>query len=135
MTQVEIFIDGGARGNPGPAACGVALLRDGEVVLERGKYLGEATNNVAEYEGLLLGLELAAQLGANEVRINSDSELLVRQIEGRYRVKAAHLKPLYRKAKKMLDQFSAYFINHVPREMNKIADGLANRAMDEQGDV
>lgn len=135
MTQVEIFIDGAARGNPGPAACGVVLLRDGKVVLERGKYLGTATNNVAEYEGLLLGLELAAQLGASEVRINSDSELLVRQIEGRYRVKAAHLKPLYRKAKKMLEQFSAYSINHVPREMNKIADGLANRAMDERGDV
>lgn len=133
--RVEIFIDGAARGNPGPAACGVALLRDGKVVLERGKYLGTATNNVAEYEGLLLGLELAARLGASEVRINSDSELLVRQIEGRYRVKATHLKPLYRKAKKMLEQFSAYFINHVPREMNKIADGLANRAMDEQGDV
>ena len=130
--KVEIFIDGAARGNPGPAACGVLLRHDGEDLLERSEYIGNTTNNVAEYKGLLLGLDLAKELGATEVIVRSDSQLLVRQIEGQYKVKAPHLKPLFQEAKDKLALFEGYEIGHVPREMNKIADGLANQALDER---
>lgn len=129
---MEIYIDGAARGNPGPAACGVLLRHDGEDLLERSEYIGETTNNVAEYRSLLLGLDLARELGATEVDIRSDSELLVRQIEGRYKVKAKHLKPLFQQAKEKLAAFDDYAIGHVPREMNQVADGLANQALDER---
>ena len=133
--RLVVQIDGASRGNPGPAACGVALIHDGETLLERGRYLGKTTNNVAEYRGLLLGLELARQLNATHVTVQSDSELLVRQLAGRYKVKARHLKPLVQQAQRALEAFEGFKIRHIPREANTAADRLANQALDEKGEV
>jgi len=127
-------IDGASRGNPGPASYAV-VLRDpeGNVILELAKNIGRETNNVAEYYGLLAALDAAAAQGITALRIRSDSELLVRQMQGRYRVKSPELKPLHERALKMSRQFSYFAIEHVPREMNRDADGLANVALDQSG--
>ena len=132
-----IHIDGGARGNPGPAAAGV-VIRDadsGRYLLEAGYYLGETTNNVAEYEGLIRSLRAAHELGVTRAVIHSDSELMVKQVNGEYRVKAAHLKPKHAEATELLSSFDAWEFVHVRREKNKLADELANRAMDAGDDV
>lgn len=124
--------DGGARGNPGPAGCGAVLsLPGGEVVASLHKYLGHATNNVAEYQGLLLGLEAAQEQGASSLEVRLDSELIVRQLNGQYKVKSPHLKPLYEQAKGLLHAFDSVTIVHVRRENNREADKLANQAMDQ----
>ena len=132
-----IHIDGGARGNPGPAAAGVCITTpDGsEALHEAGYWLGELTNNEAEYQGLLHGLDQAAALGFEVVDIRSDSELMVKQIKGEYRVKAANLKPLFESARGKLAGFNEWSIVHVRREKNKRADQLANLAMDAKRDV
>ncbi len=132
-----IHIDGGARGNPGPAAAGVTITTpDGsEPLHEAGYWLGETTNNVAEYQGLLHALKIADRLGCTRLEIRSDSELMVKQIKGVYRVKAAHLQPLYREAVAALAGFGQWSIGHVRREGNKRADQLANLAMDARSDV
>lgn len=103
----------------------------GKVVKELSAYLGHTTNNVAEYEGLLMGLEALLQLGKKSVRIQSDSQLLVRQLNGEYRVKDEKLKRLFQKAVTLLRQFEAYRILHVPRELNRLADRLANQGIDD----
>ena len=127
-----LMVDGASRGNPGEAGCGAAILRaDGTVVRELCRYLGRTTNNVAEYEGLIMGLEALLQLGAKTVRVQSDSQLLVRQLNGEYRVRDARLKALWLKASELLRRFSRYRIVHVYREANKLADRLANRAVDQ----
>jgi ribonuclease HI len=100
-------------------------------VKELSRYLGHATNNVAEYEGLLMGLEALLRLGKKRIRVQSDSQLLVRQLNGEYRVKDEKLKALFQKAMSLLRQFDAYRILHVPRELNKLADRLANKGIDE----
>lgn len=124
--------DGGARGNPGPAGCGAVLrLPDGQVVAELKEYLGETTNNVAEYRGLLLGLRAAQERGASELEVRLDSELIVRQLNGQYKVKSPHLQPLYQEARKLLAGFRAARVKHVRREQNREADLLANQAMDQ----
>lgn len=124
-------MDGGARGNPGPAAAAaVVTTADGEELAERSAYLGEATNNVAEYRALLLGLELARELGAREVDVVNDSELVSRQIGGEYRVKHAGLKPLYLEAMAALRGFDRWSVRSVPREGNERADQLVNEALD-----
>jgi ribonuclease HI len=125
-------IDGGSRGNPGPASYGV-VIRDprGEVVARLKKYIGRTTNNVAEYYGLLAALDYAQSHSIGALRIESDSELLVKQMRGQYKVKSADLKPLYERAKKMSQAFAAFRIDHVYREQNREADLLANEAMDE----
>ncbi len=130
--QVTINIDGGARGNPGPAGAGVIIRSsdDGTVLHRAGVFLGRATNNVAEYEALLTGLKAAADLGATEVECLSDSQLLVRQINGQYRVKNAGLRPLYEKALQLRSKFEQFSIRHVRREENDDADQLVNRAID-----
>ncbi|MEM9346008.1 MAG: ribonuclease HI family protein [Planctomycetota bacterium] len=130
--QALIHIDGGARGNPGPAAAGVSITTpDGsEALHEAGYWLGELTNNEAEYQGLLHALDAATKLGFESILIRSDSELMVKQIKGEYRVKAPNLKPLFMSASKRLDGFNAWAIEHVRREKNKRADQLANLAMD-----
>ncbi len=135
--QALIHIDGGARGNPGPAAAGVCITTpDGsEPLHEAGYWLGELTNNEAEYQGLLHALKAAGELGFEEIAIRSDSELMVKQIKGEYRVKAANLKPLFMSAKEQLSDFSQWSIEHVRREKNKRADQLANLAMDARRDV
>ena len=127
-------MDGGARGNPGPAAAAaVATTVDGEELAERSAYIGDATNNVAEYRGLLLGLELARELGAREVEVVNDSELVSRQIGGEYRVKHAGLKPLYLEAMEALRGFDRWSIRSVLREGNERADRLVNEALDARG--
>lgn len=127
-----VMVDGAARGNPGHAGCGAVILDgNGTVVKELSRYLGHATNNVAEYEALLMGLEALFQLGKRRIRVQSDSQLLVRQLNGEYRVKDEKLKVLFQRAVTLLRQFEVYRILHVPREMNKLADRLANKGIDE----
>ena len=125
-------IDGGSRGNPGPASYGV-VIRDpkGEVIARLKKYIGRMTNNVAEYYGLIAALDYAQSHQIRALRIESDSELLVKQMRGQYKVKSADLKPLFERAKKMSQSFASFRIDHVYREQNAEADALANEAMDE----
>ncbi|HUA12360.1 MAG TPA: ribonuclease HI family protein [Solirubrobacteraceae bacterium] len=129
--RVTVNVDGGARGNPGPAAA-ACVIRDGDgaVLLEDATVLGEATNNVAEYRALLLGLERARDLGADAVDVIGDSELVARQLEGRYRVKHPALKPLYLDAMAALRGFDEWTIRTVPRAENARADELVNDALD-----
>ena len=125
-------MDGGARGNPGPAAAGAVAADDGgEVLLERGRYIGEATNNVAEYKAVLLGLDLARELGAAEVEVVNDSELVARQLQGRYKVKNAGLKPLFLETLEALRGFDSWSVRTVRRESNERADELVNEALDQ----
>lgn len=130
--NVVVYIDGGSRGNPGPAAAGVVVSAadDGTVLHEAGLFIGRATNNVAEYHGLLAGLEAARKLGASGVAVRSDSELLVRQMQGVYRVKNEGLIPLFQKARTLCQGLKKVSFTHVPREQNTQADGLVNRALD-----
>jgi ribonuclease HI len=125
-------IDGGSRGNPGPASYGV-VVRDakGEIVAKLKKYIGRATNNVAEYYGLIAALDYAQAHSIRALHIESDSELLVKQMRGQYKVKSEELRPLFERAKKMSAAFDSFGINHVYREQNKEADALANEALDE----
>jgi ribonuclease HI len=127
-------IDGASRGNPGPASYAV-VLRDpaGKVILELAKNLGRETNNVAEYYALLAALDYATSHGIRALRIRSDSELLVRQMQGRYKVKSADLKPLHERAMKLTRQLEYFAIEHVRRELNREADELANVALDQAG--
>ena len=130
--RVVVHVDGGSRGNPGPAAvAAVATDADGEPLGERKLYIGEATNNVAEYRAVLLGLELARELGAEEVEVVNDSELIARQIGGEYKVKHAGLKPLFAQAMRELRGFHKWAVRPVPREQNARADELVNEALDE----
>jgi ribonuclease HI len=127
-----VNVDGGARGNPGPAAAAaVATTPEGEPLTERAEYIGEATNNVAEYRAVLLGLALARELGAREVEVVNDSELVARQIGGEYRVKHARLKPLYLETMQALREFDRWSVQSVRREANLRADELVNEALDE----
>jgi ribonuclease HI len=125
-------IDGGSRGNPGPASYGV-VIRDprGEIVAKLKKYIGRSTNNVAEYYGLIAALDYAQQHGIRALQVQSDSELLVRQMRGQYKVKSPELRPLYERARKMAQTFDSFKIDHVYREQNAEADALANEALDE----
>ena len=125
-------IDGGSRGNPGPASYGV-VIRDprGEVLAKLKKYIGRSTNNVAEYYGLIAALDFAQQHGIRALRVESDSELLVRQMQGRYKVKSAELRPLFERARKMAQGLESFRIEHVYRERNAEADALAHEALDE----
>jgi ribonuclease HI len=135
--SVAIHIDGGSRGNPGPAAAGIVLRekRSGQVLREVGLFLGEATNNVAEYRALVAALKEAAALRAVEVELWTDSELLVRQMNGEYRVRNAGLKPLFEEAQRLAGRFTTCTIRHVPRGQNTRADRLVNRAMNLRRDV
>ncbi len=125
-------IDGGSRGNPGPASYGV-VIRDGrgEIVAKLKKYIGRMTNNVAEYYGLIAALDYAESHGIRALRIESDSELLVKQMRGQYKVKSEDLRPLFERAQKMSKAFDSFRIEHVYREQNREADALANEALDE----
>jgi ribonuclease HI len=131
VSRVTVNVDGGARGNPGPAAIGVVVRNgDGRVLEEVGEKIGDATNNVAEYRALLRGIELARRHGAEELELIGDSELVVRQIEGRYKVKNAGMKELYDEAKRELREFDSWSIRHVRRAENADADRLVNEALD-----
>lgn len=131
MERFVLHADGAARGNPGPAGAGAVLLDDrGKVVVELRRALGRATNNRAEYEALLMGLEEARRRGARELVVRLDSELVVRQLRGQYRVKHQGLRPLAQRALRLLSEFASVRLEHVPRERNAIADRLANEAID-----
>ena len=130
--EIIAHIDGGSRGNPGPAAYGVAVeTAQGQPVTAFAKFLGETTNNLAEYQGLLAALEYALSHGYARLRVFTDSELMARQIAGRYKVRSPDLKPLYEKAQAMIARLESFSIRHVYREQNREADRLANQAMDE----
>ena len=129
--KLTVHVDGGSRGNPGPAAAGaVASNADGEIVGERGELIGEATNNVAEYRAVLLGTALALELGATEIALVNDSELIAHQLNGKYKVKHVDMKPLYAEALSKLGQFDSWSISCVRREQNEHADLLVNQTLD-----
>jgi len=127
-----LFADGASRGNPGPAGAGAVLIdADGRVIAELVKFLGTTTNNVAEYNGFILGLEEAKRLGIDDLDVFMDSKLVVEQMRGRWKIKHPNMKPLALKAGALFATFPKRTIAHVPREENGIADALSNRAIDE----
>jgi ribonuclease HI len=129
--KATMFADGGSRGNPGPAASGAVLFDEGGAVLrEVGTFLGVATNNVAEWTGLVTGLEAALELGIDDLAVRLDSELVVKQISGAYRVKHEGLIPLHAKAKMLLRKFARVDVQHVRRKENAAADALVNQVLD-----
>ena len=129
--KLTVHVDGGSRGNPGPAAAGaVASNAEGEIVAERGEMIGIATNNVAEYRAVLLGASLALELGASEIELVNDSELIAHQLNGKYKVKHVDMKPLYLEAITVLNDFESWSIRCVRREQNELADLLVNQTLD-----
>jgi ribonuclease HI len=132
--KVVVHVDGGARGNPGPAAAAAVVSTPGGDVLDEATVtLGTATNNVAEYRGLLLGLERARAVGATEVEVVNDSELVAKQVNGLYKVKHPDMRPLHAAAVRALREFDRWVIRSVPRAQNADADALVNRALDASG--
>jgi ribonuclease HI len=134
--EATLFADGGSRGNPGPAASGAVIVEPGgEVLAEAGLFLGVATNNVAEWTALVIGLEAAAERGIRRLAIRMDSELVVKQVRGEYKVKHESLQPLQRKAMTLLRKLEHFDIKHVPRKLNKLADSLVNSVLDREADL
>ncbi len=129
--KIEVFTDGASRNNPGHAGIGVVIKENKETIKELHEYIGKNTNNFAEYCGLVKGLESTLKLGHKKAIFYLDSELLVKQIKGEYQVKNPELKPLYLKAKKLIDQFTIFEIKHIPRHLNREADKLANIAINQ----
>ena len=131
MKKLTVYCDGASRGNPGEAGIGYIIVdADGTVIKEESDYLGQATNNVAEYTALIRSLQDSIKLGASSVQVYSDSELMVKQIKGEYRVKNPGLAPLFQQASGLIAKLKDFRIDHVPREKNKKADSLANRGID-----
>jgi ribonuclease HI len=131
IETVVVHVDGGSRGNPGPSAiAAVATTPEGDELAERSAYIGETTNNVAEYRAVQLGLDLARELGASSVEIVNDSQLIARQIGGQYKVKHAGLKPLFLETMRMLREFDRWSVRDVRREHNVRADELVNEELD-----
>jgi ribonuclease HI len=137
MTETfTLEFDGGSRGNPGPAGIGVVVrAADGTPVVTLGRFIGRATNNVAEYKALITAMTEARKLGATRVVIRGDSELIIRQMTGRYRVKSPDMKPLFDEAQSIIRTFASAKIEHNLRHKNELADKLANLAMDKRADV
>ena len=132
MKRAVLYADGAARGNPGPAGAGAALIdEEGRVVAEAMRFIAHATNNVAEYTALIIGLEEAKRHDVQDLDIRMDSKLVVEQMNGKWKIKHPNLKPLAQQAGALLASFPRRQIRHVPREQNTIADALANRAIDE----
>jgi ribonuclease HI len=130
--ELTIYTDGASRNNPGEAGAGVYILQDNKPVGEIAQYLGKTTNNIAEYKAAILGLEHAVKQGATRVNLFADSELLVKQLNGDYKVKNEGLKPLHGKAKELIGKIGSVQVRYIRREMNKEADALANKAIDEK---
>jgi ribonuclease HI len=132
MKRAVLYADGAARGNPGPAGAGAALIDEGgRVVAEAMRYIPHATNNFAEYTALIIGLEAARRHNVQDLEIRMDSKLVVEQMNGKWKMKAANLRPLALEAGALLATFPERVLRHIPREQNTIADALANRAIDE----
>ncbi|MBI2288723.1 MAG: ribonuclease HI family protein [Chloroflexi bacterium] len=130
VKRAVIFTDGASRGNPGPAAIGVVMTDEqGKLIAAVSQAIGTSTNNQAEYRAIIAALEKAIGLGVSQVEAYSDSELLVKQINGQYRVKNASLKSLYQQVKRLQNQFGVFTIAHIPREQNREADRLANNVL------
>lgn len=133
MDEATLFADGGSRGNPGPAASGAVLVSpDGTVVREVGQFLGVATNNVAEWNALAIGLEAALEDGLRNIAVRMDSELVVKQLSGEYRVKHPDLQPLHRRVVSLLRKFEHVDVRHVRRKENALADAVVNRVLDSE---
>ena len=130
--ELTLFTDGASRNNPGEAGIGVCIMREGAHLEGIARYLGTTTNNIAEYTAAIIGLERALQLGASKVTLFADSELMVKQLNGQYRVKNEGLKPLHARAKELIAKIGSVEIQYIPRERNKDADALANKAIDEK---
>lgn len=129
--SLQIFVDGACRGNPGPSSIGVLLLdSDGQTVQTLSEFIGTATNNIAEYSALIYALQEALALGAHRVAVKTDSQLMARQFSGEYQVKEPHVKILYRIVKRLAAYFESCTVTHIPREENREADRLANRAIE-----
>jgi ribonuclease HI len=136
LEEAKLYTDGGSRGNPGESACAYAICKmDGSVVEKAGFYLGIATNNQAEYYGFKKGLERCRELGIDKITLFSDSELVVNQMNGKYKVKNQELAPLNKEVKSLVDSFEHVSIVHVPRELNKITDSEVNRILDQQARI
>lgn len=127
--HVTLYVDGASKGNPGHAGIGVRIETDGTVLKELSDYIGQTTNNAAEYRALILGLRAAGEIGATGVSVHSDSQLMVNQLNGSYRVKTASLLPLYQEARRLAREFDVFRIRHVPRAKNTDADRLANEGI------
>jgi ribonuclease HI len=130
--ELTIYTDGASRNNPGEAGAGVYILRDGGPAERIARYLGTTTNNIAEYTAAIIGLEHAVKAGASRVRLFADSELLVKQVNGQYRVKNEGLKPLHTKVRELIARIGKVEVQYIRREQNKEADALANKAIDEK---
>ncbi len=130
--ELTIFSDGASRNNPGEAGAGVLILRDNKPVAKLSRYLGTTTNNIAEYTAAIMGMEHAVKLGASSVRLFADSELLVKQLNGQYKVKNEGLKSLHHKVKELIAKIGSVEVQYIPRALNKEADALANKAIDEK---
>ena len=130
--ELTIYSDGASRNNPGEAGAGIFIMRDGAHFEGIARYLGMTTNNIAEYSAAIIGLERAVQLGAKSVKLFADSELMVKQLNGLYKVKNEGLKPLHAKARGLINRIGNVEVRYIPREQNKEADALANRAIDEK---
>lgn len=129
--NIKVYTDGASRGNPGKASIGIIIYDlDGQVLKKEKEFIGIATNNVAEYKAVIRGLEISTELGATGVMLYADSQLLVRQLSGEYKVKNEGLRPLYQQVKELTKNFENFSANHIPREQNKEADKLANVALD-----
>lgn len=129
--DLVVFTDGASRGNPGEAGIGVQICKGQETIKEISEYIGSATNNVAEYIALKRGLEECIKLKGTSITVYMDSELIVKQLNGIYKVKNENLKEIYEDVKKLVSKFNKFEIHHVPRDKNKIADSLANKGIDE----
>jgi len=130
--ELTIYTDGASRNNPGEAGAGVFIVQDGKPVERIARYLGTTTNNIAEYTAAIIGLEHAVTLGAVSVKLLADSELLVKQVNGQYKVKNVGLKPLHGKVKELIAKIGSVEVQYIPRERNREADALANKAIDEK---
>ncbi|HNQ51233.1 MAG: ribonuclease HI family protein [Candidatus Omnitrophica bacterium] len=129
MTTLDIYIDGASKGNPGPSGIGIIIMQDGSVIRQIARFIGPATNNIAEYTALVHGLQEGLLLKADTVRIKSDSELLCRQMNKAYKVRNANIIGLYSQAERLLSGFKEVSIDHIPREQNAHADRLATQAV------
>lgn len=129
MQKLELYIDGASKGNPGPSGVGVVICQDGQTIKNISNFIGNATNNIAEYTALIHGLEAGLMLRAESIRINTDSQLLYRQVKKIYKIKNPNILGLYNQAIRLISAFKEFSINHIPRENNKGADKLANQAV------
>lgn len=131
MERLKVYVDGASRGNPGDAGIGIVMLdENGNVVKEMSDYIGQTTNNIAEYTALITALKEALEMGCEEIEVFSDSELMVKQINGQYQIKNEGIKRLYSQVVQLMKEFRSFSINHVRREYNKRADELANEGID-----